>query len=1019
MKKKIFTTLIAALLSFAFAFAIGCKPDGQDDGTKKPPKITDGDVCIGLEIVSMPKKTEYKHGEKFNPVGLIFDAVYENGFDGDKNLNAGDLDGWVPMGPLTSDVTEIILKFEDYEKAIPVTVVPKILNGIKITREPDIKAYSAGDMLDLTGLTVSADYEEGLVENETGYTITDASGKAYEQGTILEEAVKELELTVSLRVGEITKTDRFTIKVDTLIKVQAENCVESGAEKPTDKCYTVISGKKPSDVIKTDSTFTGTGYLGNISKGVKVDFYIYSEEYVKNADLVLVASSTRNDSENKTMLDCQFNKLYRVFVGDGDEREEIYIGDDVILKGKPHPSESSGSSKWTNWADVSFGSVELKKGFNRVTVECIGSEKDADGKNDRTPNIDRLDVRLSATPDSPARGDECVDIIIKKPPEKLEYKAGEKFTAAGIVFDAVYKNGYEGDKGLTYERLSWQPSGALTSEDAEVTLKFRNFEKTINISVTERVITGVEITREPDTKVYMKGGALNLGGMIVKALYDDGEVPDAKNYTVTDFTGNVYENGTALTALGEIELIVSITSGGATKSAKISVNVYDGMTVQAEAVLGEGVQRPTDSSYTVISGLGNINASQGSGNGCVENVAVPVKDGDKQATKIEFFIYSDGAVSGAELVFTLASTNNNNTGAMGDMQFNRMFKVTVGDGEDAKELFVGDGVFVKGKPIPTGVSRWFLWDEVAVGVIDLKAGFTKVTLECVGQIVCDDGSSRAANVDKLDIRFGAVQDIRGKQVQSVEIASMPKYLHYGAGAKFTAEGLKVKAVYEGDILVSDVKNYSIQTAENEAVGEGYEFKNTGAITLYAVITEGGVTLKASFTVNVGAGNSISVQAEATVTGEAPTNESYAVISGKHKFEQGNGLNGTAAVSDIDKGTKIEFRIYSDKAVKGAELMLVAASLDRGSGKTNDSQFNKIFALYADGEKVNTPDSVKIAGRTLKEGERIWFVWTENLIARVDLNEGYTVITLECIGKITDSADKNQRSANLDMIEIKF
>jgi len=78
MKKKIFTTLIAALLSFAFAFAIGCKPDGQDDGTKKPPKITDGDVCIGLEIVSMPKKTEYKHGEKFNPVGLIFDAVYEN-----------------------------------------------------------------------------------------------------------------------------------------------------------------------------------------------------------------------------------------------------------------------------------------------------------------------------------------------------------------------------------------------------------------------------------------------------------------------------------------------------------------------------------------------------------------------------------------------------------------------------------------------------------------------------------------------------------------------------------------------------------------------------------------------------------------------------------------------------------------------------------------------------------------------------------------------------------------------------
>lgn len=175
--KKLIVCIVCALLSFTVAFsACTQQPSGPETDTPPTHRVTDGDKCIDLEIVKQPTKTEYKVGEKFSTKGLVFNAIYQNGFDGDYGLVGGDLDGFVPRGPLTEDVTEITLKFEGFEKNIPITVLPKVLKSVEITREPDIKSYTIGDALDLNGLIVAADYEEGFVEDERGFVITDKDG---------------------------------------------------------------------------------------------------------------------------------------------------------------------------------------------------------------------------------------------------------------------------------------------------------------------------------------------------------------------------------------------------------------------------------------------------------------------------------------------------------------------------------------------------------------------------------------------------------------------------------------------------------------------------------------------------------------------------------------------------------------------------------------------------------------------------------------------------------------------------
>lgn len=738
---KLIISALAVLLAIAMFAGCGPTESGNPSENGKPPKITEGDICIGMNITKMPAKTEYVHGEKFNPAGLVFDAVYENGFDGDKNLNASDLDGWSPRGQLTSEVTEITLKFEGFIKTIPIKVAAKKLKGIEVIREPDINAYSVGDKLDLTGFAIAADYEEGRVENEIGYTVTDENGKAYAQDTVLEEEVRDLKLTAALTVGEVTETADFTVSVNTLIKAQAEDFLEVGQTVPTDKSYTVVTGKKASEIFSSGGVHTGTGMMGNITKGVGIDFYVYSPTAIRNVEAVLVASSTRLDNANKTMMDCQFNKSYKAFVGEGSDEEEIYIGNDVIVKGKPFPSADSGSNKWTGWSDVSLGNIELKAGFNKVSVRCVGGEKDADGKFDRAPNIDRLDIRVSENPDAPARGDKCTDIIIKSMPDKLSYESGEKFTADGIVFDAVYENGFAGDKNLTASRLTWEPSGPLTTADTSVTINFKGVKKTIDITVSKKTLTAVEITSPPITTAYTKGGALNLEGLVVKAVYLEGEDPDAKNYVVKDADGNVCADGSVLNTPGVATFTVSVTVEGVTKFATFTVNVLNSIVVQAEAILAGGEGMPEDRSYTVISGTHKVKVEEGNGATSVSDI--------QMGNKIDFYVYSKTAAENVRLILTAASLDRG-SGKTKDVQFNKLFALTV----DGESVSVGDETVIAGRSAADGERIWFLWTDNAIANVDLQAGFTKISIKCIGTVKDSaDGTQRAANIDKIQIDF--------------------------------------------------------------------------------------------------------------------------------------------------------------------------------------------------------------------------------------------------------------------------
>lgn len=171
--------------------------------------------------------------------------------------------------------------------------------------------------------------------------------------------------------------------------VQAEDIVDiTKTTAPTNKSYTVIKDTNKAQK-KTDSTFSGKGYIGSISKGGNIDFYIYSDQEINNAKLVLTAASSLLNDTKKKMDNLQLNKCFDISIEDN----KIDIADDVVIKGLSYPTSSIEGSKWTRWADVNLGSINIKKGFTKVSVLCTGAVKDSTGV-DRTPNIDRLSIIL-------------------------------------------------------------------------------------------------------------------------------------------------------------------------------------------------------------------------------------------------------------------------------------------------------------------------------------------------------------------------------------------------------------------------------------------------------------------------------------------------------------------------------------------------------------------------------------------------------------------------------------------------
>ena len=181
--KKIGALILAVGLVFGFA---GCKTSTEEL------------ILTKIEITNPADKVEYLVGEDLDTTGLEITATYSD--DSSKVVT-----GWITSGFDSSSATEsqtITVTYGGKTSTFPIKINPVLFTGISITTLPTKKDYHIGDEIDLTGMVVTANYNDGSTKTleSTEYTVSGFDSTAY---------VNDKEITVTYN----EKTATFTINV--------------------------------------------------------------------------------------------------------------------------------------------------------------------------------------------------------------------------------------------------------------------------------------------------------------------------------------------------------------------------------------------------------------------------------------------------------------------------------------------------------------------------------------------------------------------------------------------------------------------------------------------------------------------------------------------------------------------------------------------------------------------------------------------------------------------------------------
>ena len=161
-------------------------------------------------------------------------------------------------------------------------------------------------------------------------------------------------------------------------------------------------------------------------------------------------------------------------------------------------------------------------------------------------------------------------IEVTSAPDKTQYVEGQKFDPEGMKITAVYSNGEE-EEVTDY---TFAPAGELKTTDTEITITYEGKTVTQKITVSEKVVTSIEITAQPTKTAYNVGETFDAAGMKVVATYNDKSTGEITDYTIRPSRPLCVNDEN-----------VYITSGDVTLTVPVTVTKEDGVTYPAASVV--------------------------------------------------------------------------------------------------------------------------------------------------------------------------------------------------------------------------------------------------------------------------------------------------------------------------------------------------------------------------------------------------------------------------------------------------
>jgi hypothetical protein len=257
-----------------------------------------------LKIVK-PSKLVYYVGDIEDRQGLAVSVVYSNG------KTALLESGFTVTGFSSNTIGEktVTVKYKDLTASYKINVVEPALLMIKIDKVPNKVSYYIGEVLDISGIKVSAIYENGVV--------TDVSSKVLAEGDIKSAGKKKI--TVIYTERDFIKTAEFEV---TVTDVQIKNIkfssypkktvyAEREAFDPTGIAIQVTYNNGKSETVTDNILYTGfdtdtigkktvTLHYGGYQLNFEVEVVVASAHVHKETEFVRTKAPTCTEPGEET-----------------------------------------------------------------------------------------------------------------------------------------------------------------------------------------------------------------------------------------------------------------------------------------------------------------------------------------------------------------------------------------------------------------------------------------------------------------------------------------------------------------------------------------------------------------------------------------------------------------------------------------------------------------------------------------------------------------------------------------------
>lgn len=458
-------------------------------------------------IVATNSKTFYYVGETFDPSTITVDVVKQNGSKVE-NVTHYIINGFDSSSAGTNEIT-ISYYFGNSETPItqklPLEIREITIDKIEIVSSPAQTEYYVGDSaFNKAGLSIEAVYSNGDRKNVTDkIVVTGFNTSTATENQVITFSYTEENISYSASQNiKISNVVPFKIEMDTLPK--KTNYAEGEA---FDGSGCVVKVYYNNGTAQTSSqNLSYSGFESNVT-GTQTITVLYSNNSIAE--------------ELSTTFEVNVGTIRSIAVKSMPTKTQYYVGDSK--KG----IDTTGlvlTATYSNGVtvDVSSGytvsnlNAAIANTWETVTVSLFGKQT-------------TFQVYINAV--------ELVSIEVDRLPQ-TQYFVGDTFSSVGLRVKAIYNNGdvklkQSSDCELLIGNIDANRYIFTSAGSKTVSVDYYENNKsattTFDVNAVAVKLDRLEIAKQPTKISYKAGESIDTTGMIVNAIYNNGDIVNITN----------------------------------------------------------------------------------------------------------------------------------------------------------------------------------------------------------------------------------------------------------------------------------------------------------------------------------------------------------------------------------------------------------------------------------------------------------------------------------------------------------